>query len=250
MPESASRGDGSPYQKAITEDHTRRPYQKAILVWPSVMAFWLKGLLGETQYRKAITEITPEGHNRRPPSTRKPPSIRRPPNQKVTKPEGTKPAGHHQSEEPNQKATFNQKATKPEGHTRRPHPSGGWFRGCLLQGECLLLGEFLVPGEVSALGGLVLGGVCSQGVGVCSRGVSAPGGWYPSMHWGRHPPVNRMTNRCKNITLATTSLRPVKMTLRCYKFPTVLVVVFLLHQAEGAGGDAIYKTRNLAVEIS
>ena len=40
---------------------------------------------------------------------------------------------------------------------------------------------------------------------VCSRGV-----WYPSMHWGRHPsPVNRITDTSKNITLATTSLRPV-----------------------------------------
>ena len=29
------------------------------------------------------------------------------------------------------------------------------------------------------------------------------------------PPVNRMTNRCKNITLATTSLRPVKIFVGC-----------------------------------
>ena len=27
-------------------------------------------------------------------------------------------------------------------------------------------------------------------------------GWYPSMHWGRHPPVDRITDACKNITLA------------------------------------------------
>ena len=38
--------------------------------------------------------------------------------------------------------------------------------------------------------------------GVCSRG-SARGG-YNSMHWGR-PPLNRMTDRCKNITLPQTS---------------------------------------------
>ena len=33
------------------------------------------------------------------------------------------------------------------------------------------------------------------GGGVYSRGVSASGGWYPSMHWGRHPPphVDRQT---------------------------------------------------------
>ena len=44
------------------------------------------------------------------------------------------------------------------------------------------------------------GGVCS-GVGVVSQ------------HALRHPPpVNRMTDRCKNITLATTSLRPVNIT--------------------------------------
>ena len=95
--------------------------------------------------------------------------------------------------------------------------------GCLLwgvsaPGECLLPGRCLLPGGVSAPGGcLLLGGICSQG-GVCSGGVSAPRGWYPSMHWGRHPPpVNRMTNRCKNITLATTSLRPVTISLVVYR---------------------------------
>ena len=40
--------------------------------------------------------------------------------------------------------------------------------------------------------------------GVCSRGV-----WYPSMHWGRHPPCGQ-THACKNITFAT-SLRTVKI---------------------------------------
>ena len=28
------------------------------------------------------------------------------------------------------------------------------------------------------------------------------GGVYPSMHWSRHPPVNRITDACKNVTLA------------------------------------------------
>ena len=103
--------------------------------------------------------------------------------------------------------------------------------GCLLQGVS-------APGEVSAPRGSVSapGGCLLQG-DVCSRGVSAPGGvvcsWRVSA-WGclltgclllggvcsggvvsQHalrqtlPPVNRMTDRCKNITLATTSLRPV-----------------------------------------
>ena len=113
----------------------------------------------------------------------------------------------------------------------------GWC--LLLRGVCSWGG--LLPGGLSAPGGacLLRGGVCSQGVsalgvggvcsgmsalGVCSRGcllpggvfsrgVSAPGGCLlpgggiPACTWGRHPPVNRMTSRYKNITLATTSLR-------------------------------------------
>ena len=51
------------------------------------------------------------------------------------------------------------------------------------------------------------------GVGVYSWGggqLSAPGWGVVSQHALRQtPPVNRMTDRCKNITLATTSLRPV-----------------------------------------
>ena len=59
----------------------------------------------------------------------------------------------------------------------------------------------LLPGGSGPRGGLLRRGLVPRG--------SAPGGWYPSMHWGRTPPMNRMTDRCKNITLATTSLRPV-----------------------------------------
>ena len=38
-------------------------------------------------------------------------------------------------------------------------------------------------------------------------GVSAQAGVYPSMQWDRYPPppVNRITDRCKNITLSQTS---------------------------------------------
>ena len=49
-------------------------------------------------------------------------------------------------------------------------------------------------------------------------GVSAPGGCLlggvdiPACTEADTPPVNRMTDWCKNITLATTSLRPVKIT--------------------------------------
>ena len=97
------------------------------------------------------------------------------------------------------------------------------------------------------MGGLLsLGGVCPvRGVGVCSEGVClvreglVQGGWVVcswgvclvwgglvqgeggGLLWGggipacteADPPVNRMTDRCKNITLATTLLRPVNITL-------------------------------------
>ena len=77
------------------------------------------------------------------------------------------------------------------GSTSRGSPSGGasfWggasYRGC-----------------ASFLGGLLPGGLLP--------GVPPSGGWYPSMHWGRPPPVDRITDMSKNINLATTSLWPV-----------------------------------------
>ena len=78
--------------------------------------------------------------------------------------------------------------------------------GCLLRGGVCSGGS--APGGLSALGGVCsrgsapggvsapTGGVCSQGGllpggsapgGCLLWGVSAPGGLYPSMHWGRHP---------------------------------------------------------------
>ena len=104
--------------------------------------------------------------------------------------------------------------------------------GCLLPGGLSAPGGCLLPGVV-CLGDLLRGGgVCSWGVsqlvdcmlesasgGVvsASRGVvSAPGGGICSQGGIPAcieadplppPPVNRMTSRCKNITLATTSLR-------------------------------------------
>ena len=47
------------------------------------------------------------------------------------------------------------------------------------------------------------------GKGLPTWGSLLLGGWYPSMHRGNPPPVNRITDTSKNITLATTSLRPV-----------------------------------------
>ena len=69
---------------------------------------------------------------------------------------------------------------------------GTWSGGCLLQGGglcscagCLLLEDVPAPGGVSAPRGCLLRGECTWSWG---------GARY-------HPPVNRMTNRCKNITL-------------------------------------------------
>ena len=64
--------------------------------------------------------------------------------------------------------------------------SWGVARGDL-PGKCLSL-ECLLG--VSVQGGVCPGGVCPQGGGVCLGRVSA-----------RHTPVNRMTYRCKDITL-------------------------------------------------
>ena len=67
----------------------------------------------------------------------------------------------------------------------------------------------LVWGCVSGPGGCA----CRRGTwgGVPAQGRCLPAGGLPQTC----PPVNRMTDRCKNITLATTSLRPVKMFMHC-----------------------------------
>ena len=121
--------------------------------------------------------------------------------------------------------------------------------GRMHTGRSLTVCRSLPPG-----GGLLPGGegICSQGEGVCSGGVSAPGGsglggcllpegcllpgvsaqgrggvysWGESQHALRQtPPVNRMTDTCKNITLATTSLRPVmraNLLRKCRRFITI-----------------------------
>ena len=62
------------------------------------------------------------------------------------------------------------------------------------------------------------GGVCSGGVwsgGYLVRGVCSRGG-ITACTEAESPPLNRMTDRCKNITLATTSLRPVKIALSMF----------------------------------
>ena len=106
-----------------------------------------------------------------------------------------------------------------EGGVYLPGPRGWW---CLLPGGG---GICLVPGGgvVSAPGGVP----AWSGGGSAPRGrVSAPGGYLPGPRggcllpggctclvrggaWSGTTPVNRMTDRCKNITLAKTSFRPV-----------------------------------------
>ena len=84
------------------------------------------------------------------------------------------------------------------GGVSAPRGRGHVCSGCLLQGVsalggCLILGRCLLWG-VSAPGGCLLLGVSALGRllpggsaprGICFRGV------YPTMHWGRHPPVDR-----------------------------------------------------------
>ena len=72
-------------------------------------------------------------------------------------------------------------------------------------GRSLTVCQSLLAGEgVSASGGCLLPGGSASG-GVCSggRGVSAPGGCgIPACTEADTPPVDRITDACKNITLA------------------------------------------------
>ena len=81
---------------------------------------------------------------------------------------------------------------------------------CLVQGGCVPAPGgclFLLRG-VPGLGG----GVPGPGGSVCSGGAGIPA----CIDAEPPPPlVNRMTNRCKNITLATTSLWPVISVFLC-----------------------------------
>ena len=106
-----------------------------------------------------------------------------------------------------------------------PSPGGvsAWSWGVCLPGL----------GGVSAWsGGCVPGpGGSAWSGGVCLvRGVSGPGGVVSDLGGGIPacteadplPPVNRMTDRCKNITLATTSLRPVKISQKMLQTTDIL----------------------------
>ena len=116
--------------------------------------------------------------------------------------------------------------------------------GCVPAAHWPYAGEGVLPsqGGASFLGGgegvgrVVLpseGGASFSGRPTSQHALrQTPGGgcFLPSMHWGRPagvlpsqhalrqtPPVNRITDTSKNITLATTSLRPVKMCFRRFQ---------------------------------
>ena len=89
-------------------------------------------------------------------------------------------------------------------------------------GVCLVPGGGCLPAR--SQGGFSLPGprgvlpARSQGGGLPARsqggGFSLPG---PRGGCPETPPVNRITHTCKNVTLATTSLRPVKTVLQTTK---------------------------------
>ena len=65
------------------------------------------------------------------------------------------------------------------------------------------------------VGGLPAGGPPCQGGSPCLGGSPCQGVSLPET-----PSVNRITHTCKNITLATTSLRPVKTVHQCFAIAT------------------------------
>ena len=98
--------------------------------------------------------------------------------------------------------------------------------GVPARGGCTCQGVYLPEGGVPARGGCTcLGGVPVRG------GVYLTGGGYT---WSGTPnppsPVNRMTDRCKNITLAKTSFRPVKifsgLVSPCLNNPESIIIIF------------------------
>ena len=97
--------------------------------------------------------------------------------------------------------------------------SASWGRGCLLGGACFLRG-------VCFFGGCLLRGVSAGGVSV-RRGCLLGGGGCGIPTYTEAdipPPLDRITDACKNITLATTSLRPV-----IKQFPSQLSRGFKIH---------------------
>ena len=80
-------------------------------------------------------------------------------------------------------------------------------------GRSLTVCRSLLPGGWCDSQGVCFGGGCSSCGGVLPGGVCASrGGGIPAcIEAEPPPPVNRITDTSKNITLATTSLRPVNI---------------------------------------
>ena len=74
-------------------------------------------------------------------------------------------------------------------------------------------------GSVCSQGGLLPGGVCSQGRG----GVSAPGGFVSQHALRQTPPPHGQTHACENITLCNFVAAGNYM-LRCAVEPTVMIL--------------------------
>ena len=117
--------------------------------------------------------------------------------------------------------TFHKQECIPVGCVpadRRPYagvcfPGGFSIPGGSAPGGCLVWGVCLVRGGCACSwgGGVWSGGVLhARGVvGVVASGPGGSGKENPPGWENPFPPVNRMTDRCKNITLAKTSFRPV-----------------------------------------
>ena len=92
-------------------------------------------------------------------------------------------------------------------------PFGGASQGCVcFPGGACFLGERVLPGGCVLPRGVCASWVCVLPRGVCFWGVCASWG-VVSQHALRQtpPPVYRITDTSKNITLAPTSLRPVNI---------------------------------------
>ena len=116
-----------------------------------------------------------------------------------------------------------------------PPPTKSWIRTCFLTAQFLThyrrgfvwracrhsrRQECTPVGCVPSVAVAMCIPACT-GQGVSARGCVCPGGClpegclpggvYPDMHWSRHPPVDRMTDRCKNITIPQLRLQTVKI---------------------------------------
>ena len=95
----------------------------------------------------------------------------------------------------------------------------------------------MVPGGWCMVGGcMVLGGWCMVG-DAWSRG----GGGIPACTEANPPPVNRMTDRCKNITLSQTSFAGGKNCLETNKVPLRVTNnkgrTYEIHDSSRVGND-------------